>query len=214
MIVSTPRPLPGAAEPPPSFRRRLRQGSGDRHERLDGRFAGLHEAAEPALYHRFIRVNHACHRAIGEVLGAAGPLRAAGMAGEDLSRCTMDLSADMEAMGLAPLAPPPFPIPAPDLAEAVGIAYVLEGSLLGARYIHRALTARPLGEAWKGVSLRYLAAADGPDTFRAFMEDASGRVGSQAGRDRSVAAANATFDYFLQAVLAAEAEDRAGGIAS
>lgn len=208
MTVSIPRPSPAAKEAPPSFRQRLRAESGDRHERLDRQFAGMHEAAEPVLYHRFIRVNHACHHAIGEVFDRAA-VGAAGMPGEDVARRIGELGADMEAMELAPLVPPPFPIPAPDLAEAIGIAYVLEGSLLGARFIHRALTARSLGEGWRGVSMRYLAAADGLDTFRAFMADASERVASDAGRGRSAAAANATFDYFLRTVLADEAESAA-----
>lgn len=178
-----------------SLRRRLRSESRASHETLDAKFDGMAEAPTPDVYARFLAVNEACHRAIEPVL-AASPLSeiAPGFASTPRSPA---LAADLAAMDIAALDAPPFPLPAPDAAETVGIIYVIEGSRLGAGFILSKLRGRELGADWSKAAFAYLEGPDEPHALRGFLMEASRRLQGDSDIDRAVAAADATFRYFI-----------------
>ena len=186
-----------------AFRQRLRAATGARHAALDRRFAGIEAGRDAGLYHRFIRVSDAVHRTLEPIL-AASPLpdRMGGWSGRERAAV---LALDLRAMGLKPLAAPPFAIPAPRLPEAIGIAYVLEGSRLGARMMHRSLAPR----AGHALSLRYLASAEETDFFRPFLARGAWLLPEPADQALAGAAARAAFDHVLAVTDAAERAERA-----
>ncbi|KQT69799.1 MULTISPECIES: biliverdin-producing heme oxygenase [unclassified Aureimonas] len=196
--------LPVMAPPDPqadarSLRRRLRAESRESHEALDATFDGMADAAGPDTYARFLLVNEACHRAIEPILERS-PLPDVAPGFRVKSR-SPSLAADLDAMGLRPLEAPAFPLSAPNAAETVGIVYVLEGSRLGAGFILSRLRGRDLGEAWSKAAFAYLEGPDEPHALRGFLIEATASLGSgdegERNVDRAVAAADATFRYFL-----------------
>ena len=195
---------PDTASDARSLRRRLRLESRESHERLDARFAGMTNEAEPGTYGRFLRVNEACHRVL-EPLLFESPLGAA-IPGFALRRGAPALAADLAAMTLSPLEAPAFPLSDLELPEAVGIVYVLEGSRLGAGYILAEIRKRVPCAGWTGASFAYLEGPDEPHALRTFMIEASAVLDGDADIERVIAAADATFGYFLDV----EALSRAG----
>lgn len=121
----------------------------DRRFALRTRTAAAHAALDahvgaldgPEAYARYLRGIHAfrapVERALAGVPDAPAPL--AGL-----------IEADMAAAGVAPAAARRFDTPA-DASALAGVAYVLEGSSLGARLLHRQVTAF-------GADCRHLAA--------------------------------------------------------
>ncbi|MBC8130219.1 MAG: biliverdin-producing heme oxygenase [Rhizobiaceae bacterium] len=191
-----PSTAPASAADLSALRLRMRAGSGDRHQRLDVRFEGMHGAETPAVYHRFVAVNEACHAAIEPVLERS---RLCDVLLDWQSRNrTALLRRDLDEMAVAPLPRMAFDYDVAGLPEAFGAGYVLEGSRLGARYLHRMMRKRLVEPAFAGVSLLYLASADEPDHFRPFLAQAAHVLTTEASRDRAVAAANAAFDLFLE----------------
>ncbi|KAB0680399.1 biliverdin-producing heme oxygenase [Aureimonas leprariae] len=194
--------------PEPSLRSRLRAETRPAHERLDASFAGLAEG-DPTDYGLFLRMNEACHGAI-EPLLAASPLAAARprSAAGDLHAAAL---ADVEAMRLRRIVPAAFPLAKPTLAQSLGIAYVVEGSKLGARQILRRLR-KAADEETDRLPVAFLErAAGGADGFKAFLEMAETLVATRAEQDVAVEAADATFGYFLDVVRRAGAGDERGG---
>lgn len=154
-------------------------------------------ADDARLYERFVRMNYGCHSAIEPYL-----LETELMSATPRGAMTQALTADMDALGLAPLK-----IEAPRIeqsADRVGMAYVLDGSRLGARYILRELETRQ--PAWyTAETTNYLRAAAAPDRFRdrmAMME----AVLTQDDWPAAVAAARAGFALFESAVEAMDRE--------
>ncbi|MEX6507028.1 biliverdin-producing heme oxygenase [Jiella sp. M17.18] len=176
----------------------LRVATGDVHARLDGRFAGMVEAETPCLYHRFVRMNHACHAVVEPLLAAADDgTMAAVLAGRpDLLRA---LETDMAAMALTPLDHKAAKFSVAGPAEAAGLLYVLEGSRLGARYLHHALTRGDAASRWPGITMFYLESAAKPGHFSQFLDELSSRLPTIGERQRSVEAALAAFSLFEKA---------------
>lgn len=180
--------LAAPALDPAQLRARLRDATRDIHAALDDRFSEIGEAS-PRTYHAFIRMNDACHRTLEpwlrRVLPATGPA--------ERPQFAQSLSLDMDAMALDPLPTPGATFAEDNVAEAVGVIYVLDGSRLGARVIQRQIA--PCNEGGKELSMHYLnaAAAPGP-VFAAFNH-----LASQLGEldvARSIDAARRTFALF------------------
>lgn len=110
----------------------LRARTAEAHAALDARVGPLDSAA---AYGRYLRGIHAFRapvdRALAELPDAPLPITAL-------------IEADMAAAGVAALGARDFDLPGDPSARA-GIAYVLEGSALGARFLYP--RARALGQA-------------------------------------------------------------------
>ncbi len=189
-------PLPASPSqdhPAPSLRDRLRADTREAHEALDASFAGMFSDPEGAHYRRFIAMNLAAHEAIEPVL-AASPL---GLM-EDGTPETPRLRAarqDARQLGLPDISPGRFPLPAPDLAEAFGIAYVLEGSRLGAKYMSRAIKRDTSGGDTRWPTY-YLEASADVRPFTRLLERMAAEPVDEAGIRRAVEAADTTFRFF------------------
>ncbi|MBB4002799.1 biliverdin-producing heme oxygenase [Aurantimonas endophytica] len=173
----------------------LRHATETPHQRLDSHFARMTEAPDASDYHRFIRMSHACHMAIEPVLAQMAQRLDDPLLARRQSLLPM-LSQDMRAMGLAPVLMEPLALNRPDLPEAAGLIYVLDGSRLGARFIHREFITKDLTRRWPGITTAYLAGASGPDAFGERMTALSGRVISETARQRALAAAQTAFALF------------------
>lgn len=186
-----------AGPPPggPSLRALLREGTATRHQRLDVSFAGMTDADDARQYHRFIRMNHACHACL-EPLVATLADRLGEPTLAERQPLLNALASDMQSMGLAPVDAGRLGVDATDLPAAAGLVYVLDGSRLGARFIHREFIQKDLARRWPGISAAYLAAASGADAFGDRMAGLSDRVESQRARDRAIATAQAAFALF------------------
>ena len=181
---------------PLSLRALLRRETAVPHAALDAMFAGMEEADDFDLYRRFVRMNHACHHALEPWL-ARSPLVDLLPGWPGWSRLAA-LDEDMACMNLSPLASPVILTGTPPLPEAVGSAYVLEGSRLGAAVIRRRFTERGVERLWPGLSLHYLDRSAAGDGIKVFMAELAAIEWSEAERARCVAAARATFDGFRQ----------------
>lgn len=177
-----------APSPDLSLRTRLRQETRANHEALDRLFDGL-TIDDSALYRRFIRMNHAAHAAIEPRL-ATSPIaptwsRSAGprLAG---------LQADMQALELQPLEGPDLHLDFADPASAAGIAYVLEGSRLGAKMILKGARANGAVKA----PTHYLEASSETAPFADFLNALSEWARSEDDARRCIAAADAGFAHF------------------
>jgi heme oxygenase len=186
---------PDTASDARSLRRRLRTESRESHERLDARFDGMTGEAEPNTYARFLQVNEACHRVLEPILSDSA-LRHA-LPGFAIPHRSPALAADLSAMGLMPLEATAFPLAGLGVPEAVGVVYVLEGSRLGAGYILAEIRKREPNAAWSAASFAYLEGPDVPHALRGFLIEANAFLQEEADVSRAVAAADATFRYFL-----------------
>lgn len=190
----------------PGLRQALRTQTAAAHQRLDGRFDGMEAASSPALYEEFLLVNHACHEEIEPVLAASPVVDV--VADWSARGRLASLEADLARMGLRPLRLAAFPIDRPSLPEAVGIAYVLEGSRLGARFIRRKFEADGVPDGWPDMSDAFLRQAGEPERFRSFIAAISELRFCDVETNLAVGAANRTFDYFLAAAELAGASRR------
>ena len=168
------------------LRDRLRAETRAEHEALDAGFAEMLAPGREALYARFLLTNRAGHEAV-EPLLSRSPLP-----WTDDGRLAA-LRADCRALRLPRLRPPAVPAgPRPTLPDALGAAYVLEGSRLGAAFLLKALRRNPAS----GLPVRYLQASSDPAPFRRLIGLANETDWSQAEMDRAVASANRTFRTF------------------
>ncbi|WP_061930797.1 biliverdin-producing heme oxygenase [Aureimonas sp. AU22] len=177
----------------PSLRDRLRADTREAHEALDASFAGMFADATGTRYARFIAMNRAAHAAIDPVL-AASPL--AGLKDEEAPADRLDAAhRDALALGLAPAPPVRFPLPGPDLFEAFGIAYVLEGSRLGAKYMLRAIKIdqRTDDVRWP---TDYLEASSDARPFTRLLDRMAAERADEPAIRRAVEAADVTFRFF------------------
>ena len=103
------------------LRQRLRAETRPEHEALDVAFGAL-DLGDVHDYGLFIRAHHAAHTLIEPRIAPAPPRLAA-------------LARDLDALGLAPLQN--FDVPAIQTADPRGLAYVVAGSHLGGKILHR-----------------------------------------------------------------------------
>lgn len=180
-----------------SLRFRLRADTRSQHEALDRSFAALLPIPEIAAYHHFLRMNHAAHGGVEAWLETT-PLTQWLPEWPEWSRLS-DLEEDLEVMGLTPVAMTPFALDEGGLPEAVGVAYVLEGSRLGAVFIHRAFEKVGASARLPGASFRYLARSGEDKRFSRLAARMDDLAFTQAETERCVGAARFAFDYFLKA---------------
>lgn len=186
-----------------SLRETLRWATRDAHARLDASFEGVTDPERTALYDVFVRMNHACH-AVLEPLLDASPLTA--IVPRNANRLR-SLRADMEALGLRPLDLPAFAPARLTLHEACGVAYVLEGSRLGATLILRRMDeAAAAGRGDR--SRQYLADSAHAGEFKALMDTLSALDWDADTLNDAARAATATFDYFSSAARLAGSDAR------
>lgn len=161
-----------------TLRQTLRTATRSAHARVDGVLAG--GIADLPDYARYLRGMHAF------VASAESALRdGAAPDAWDVPAWLDWLRADLDALGLAPLAPEAMRIDGP--AQSLGVLYVLEGSALGARVLLRDAQSLGLpavrflrshadgesGERWPRF-LIFLQQAASPDAaFRQTMLDAA-----------------------------------------
>lgn len=183
---------PSSSRPAPSLRDRLRADTREAHEALDASFAGMFADATGAEYRRFIAMNLAAHEAIEPVLAQSplGRLQDEGETGRlDAAR------RDASELGVEAASGPVFPLPGPDIFEAFGVAYVLEGSRLGAKYMSRAIK-RDRNVNGAGLPTAYLEASSDARPFTRLLDRMAAEAADEADVRRAVAAAEATFRYF------------------
>ena len=114
------------------------------HEAVEARLGRRRFTESLEAYGRTLRLFYAFHRPLEEAFA-----RIPGWAGVGIDpqerRKTPLLAADLRRLGIAEDSTPPpgaGPLPLPgDLAEALGVMYVLEGSTLGGRYIRKQVQA-------------------------------------------------------------------------
>ncbi|MCB8837609.1 biliverdin-producing heme oxygenase [Aurantimonas sp. VKM B-3413] len=192
-----------------STRAILRSETAEAHARLDHRFEGMFAAASPDIYHRFVRMNHACHAMLEPLLARETDARRGPPATQGAPVSLLpQLRADMEAMELAPVRLDSQFLPQSGTAEAVGALYVLEGSRLGARFLHRAFQDGEVSRRWSGATTFYLDAAARPGNIAGMLEMYSERIGSPHALQRACASACATFSLFAAAADASDATSR------
>ncbi|MBP0616778.1 biliverdin-producing heme oxygenase [Jiella mangrovi] len=182
----------------------LRARTADGHARLDGRLGAVASAPTADDHHRFILMNLVAYRALSRFVssrshGETGPVAAMTKAGLDR------LENDARSMGIDCDGQLGFDLPSYQTPEAAGLAYVLEGSKLGAKVIHRRLVKAGLLAPETGISAVFLASAfeptdrapaDRPGPMPIFAALASQVEDEDGPRGRAVNAAIATFALF------------------
>lgn len=170
-----------------SLHLRLRTDTRDAHDRIEAAFDLAASLASRAAYAGLLRRLHAFHRAFE---AAAGPHLAGTAVGRHLGREAL-LRRDLAALGTEPDADGPG-LAYPGRPEAIGAAYVVEGSMLGgvviAREVERSLGLGPgTGNAFFAGHGR-----DTARTWKAFCAEID-RLGDPATDDRVVASAGRTY---------------------
>jgi heme oxygenase (biliverdin-IX-beta and delta-forming) len=182
---------------------RLKTETRPHHERTEAVVRLMDAHLTPAEYQRHLEAFHGLYLPLEAAL--AGPLSALGSPLDwEARRKTSLLEEDLRALGhdtgsLARL-PRAVPPPLPGLAEALGAAYVLEGSTLGGQLILRHLTRHFGPDARMGTFAFFRAYGDqvGPmwRTFSAVLARASEQAASSTFDDAVVRGARDTFDTF------------------
>jgi heme oxygenase (biliverdin-IX-beta and delta-forming) len=183
---------------------RLKTETRPHHERTEAVVRLMDAHLTPADYLRHLEAFHGLYLPLEALL--AGPLSALGPELDwEARRKTALLEEDLRAMGhdTASLErlPRAVPLPAvPGLAEALGAAYVMEGSTLGGQLILRHLTRHFGPDARVGTFAFFRAYGDqvGPmwRAFGAALTHASARADSLTFDDAVVQGARDTFDTF------------------
>ncbi|ALN72318.1 MULTISPECIES: biliverdin-producing heme oxygenase [unclassified Aureimonas] len=175
----------------PRLRDRLRLETRAEHEALDAGFDGMLAPGAEALYACFLLTNRAGHEAVEPLLRQSPLARSNPAAWEPGGRLAA-LAADCRDLALPRFAAPARLPLSPSLPEALGAAYVLEGSRLGAAFLLKALRRSPGSR----LPVRYLLASSDPEPFRRLLAVMSAAGLSEREADRAVAAANQTFRTF------------------
>ncbi|ORE95028.1 biliverdin-producing heme oxygenase [Aurantimonas sp. 22II-16-19i] len=191
---------------PDELRTYLRAHTAASHARLDSRFEAL--GANPTLadYQRFILMNLVAYRALSTFLQDPSDDRAA--LAEAVESNRERLEGDAAAMDLGSPAKTLFTLEPFGAAETIGLAYVLDGSKLGARFIHRRLEKAGLLAHGQGAAQRFLASAfvdDGPLAAVATGPMPAGETKKQ----RAMQGALVTFGLFERSLdIADRAQER------
>ncbi len=185
-----------------ALRRFLRAHTAEVHGRLDASFGDFSGAEIVANYHRFVQMNLLAHHGLAaffEVVGAADTVSEAADAAlkQSIEFSLTCLEDDCATMALD--CPPAhgFDLSPCEISEMAGLAYVLDGSRLGARFIFRRLEkAGLLGDGDVAVSSRYLRSSfdghgRGPLAFDVISQEEDSVI-----EERALKAALAAFDLF------------------
>lgn len=165
----------------------LRDATREAHDRLDRRFSALNLGAIED-YGDFLRAHAAAYLPVERALERSG---AAALIDDwhDIKRGD-SLQSDLDALGLAS----PLPESAPNFderAELLGGLYVLEGSRLGGKILHKA--------AGNGFPTRFLASRTPAGHWRSFVAMLEEMLDSDHDRAAAGAAAVRTFECFERA---------------
>lgn len=158
----------------------LRTATSDAHARLEADIDLFGRVADPDGRRDLVTRFHRLHATV-EPAVAAWLADLPGLAFERRRR-SGDVGRDLADLGLAPPTQPALP-PAASLGEALGWWYVLEGSSLGGRVIHRTLTSE--GKDLRGLSFLHPYGSATGDWWRRFVEvlDAADRLKPEARPD-------------------------------
>jgi heme oxygenase len=178
---------------PPTLRERLRTETRQDHEALDALFDGMLQDEGDGRYRGFVAMNLLAHRAIEPRLVSA--LAEAGWQPGDRLEAA---ERDAHALGLETVEPPPFALAPLALPAAFGVAYVLEGSRLGARFMLKALQAREADATRNGLPTHYLQASGDPSPFRNLLTAMNEAGMTEEDQTLAVEAARQTLRYFRQ----------------
>ena len=187
---------------PGALRQYLRAHTAEVHGRLDARFGDFSGSQIIQSYHRFIRMNLLAHHGVAaffEIVGAAETVPDAAEAAlkQAIETGLNHLEDDCAAMQLD--CPPArgFALAPCGTSEMAGLAYVLEGSRLGARFIYRRLEKSGLVGKHEGeVSSSYLRSTfDGEDRETGAF-DIIGGMEEAVIEEQALRAALATFALF------------------
>lgn len=178
--------------------RELKEGTADLHEEAERYVRILDSDASIADYTRYLCAMHGFHAPLEHAFAADASLAAAGF---DASvRCVkaMWMRDDLHALGVPEAAVTCTELPrAGNLARSLGIAYVLEGSTLGGRFILAKLP--PALASLRGTATRYLDGY-GKDTgarWRGFGEILARSVAGMLDEAAAVHAARETFGRLI-----------------
>ena len=178
--------------------RALKDSTSGLHRRAEQHVRILDRDATVGDYARYLRAMHGFHAPIERALAGDPVLEAAGFAAAQ-RRKTPLLAHDLQQVDACGSAPPCCgALPASDsVAHRIGIAYVIEGSTLGGKYIlaHLPPALAPL----RGTATAFLEGY-GPETgarWRRFGDLAGELVASPAHEADAVAAARDTFERLI-----------------
>ncbi len=169
--------------------RRLKDATADHHARAERHVRILDPDATVATYRRFLERMYGFHHAVELVFAEHPGLAEAGFEAHLRRKgpwIAEDLGADVADLPLYPAAR----LGCEDVARAIGVAYVLEGSTLGGRFI----LAR-MGPELRRAGTRYLdgyRAETGP-RWKRFCAVADAVVGDEPSVSRAIAGARDTF---------------------
>ena len=182
---------------PHGLRSFLRERTSESHRHLDASFASFGDAPMARDYHRFIRMNLVAHRALAAFLSGSSSSVTDELAASidaDLAR----LESDAVSMDLDCPARATFHLGTFEAPEAAGIGYVLDGSKLGAKFIHRKLGKASLLRPEGSLTASFLAAAFlRPGAIGQTPADLSE---DNSTRERAASAALATFALFARSI--------------
>lgn len=174
------------------LRDRLRVETRAAHEALDAEFADMLQPGAEGLYARFLLTNRAGHAALEPAL-LASPLAQLRDGAWQADGRLDALEADCTALRLPAWSGPAFAVQTPNLFEALGMAYVLEGSRLGAGFLLKALRRQAPGA---DRPVHYLEASSDPEPFRRLLALMNAQSPSTDEADSTIEAANRTFRHF------------------
>jgi heme oxygenase (biliverdin-IX-beta and delta-forming) len=167
----------------------LRAATRAAHDRVDAAFSRW-DLGKRADYVAFLTAQARAFLPIEQAVGEAAV--AAGIADWPVRARARLLVDDLADLGCA--VPPADPIDLPTPAEALGAAYVLEGSRLGGAMLVKSVA--------PGLPTRFLSPPATPGHWRAFQALLDRRLVSADDCTRAVAGAQMAFDRFAGAVLA------------
>lgn len=192
--------------------RELKEGTADLHEEAERYVRILDDDATVADYVRYLRAMYGFHAPLETLLAHDADLGATTFdAGTRCQKAAWMLG-DLHALGVTDAPDVCTDLPrAGNLARALGVAYVLEGSTLGGRFILAKLP--PALAALRGTATRYLDGygAETGHCWRAFGDLVTRAVATPLDEAAAVHAARETF-AFLTAWLA-RFEERRGQLA-
>jgi heme oxygenase len=167
-------------------------------QELRAKTAQVHEALDSGMQHAFGRLDQyvAFLRASYRVLSSLDDALSR-IFKRPISERSAQVAADLQALGQPTPSAPPAPWTPADQAEAMGCAYVIEGSSLGGLVVAR-IVERQLGLEAATTYLRGHGART-KDLWRSFLSelDAWGANARPEERERAVHAATTTFTTYI-----------------